>query len=747
MSVGGGSNLGAARGSIDIDTSGLGRVQATARSVGQDVQRSLGGISTGAARAEQSFSSLRGSAVGVAGVLGVSFGAAGALQLARYALSADAVATSYKRQNIAAVNLAGGQEKLNSLLTTYDKVTGGAVNKATALNDVTRLQAVGFADTTAELERFVTAARGISVATGQQQDYVISQLQLAIANQSTMRLDQLGLGVSEVQTRIEALQAADKNLTKEMAYQNAILGLAEEKFGALAKSTEAQATGAEKAAKATADLKLAFGDLVDEPVGEVMGGLATQLNLVSQGFEDITGFVEDLKKEMGGLSGVQVPAWFWALASLTNPALGANRAAMMALSGLHTMLNPDSGARTGIGTNVREGVFASPVAAARARQSMQTGGVGGPWMAGAATEDQIAVISDHYAAVRDLEKQSARARLDETRQYEEQRSDAIRQYEQGIAREAEDFARTRQRQAQQLEEDIADVREEAGRREAEAREDSARRLAEAEEDYQRQREQAMEDHEDRLRDAASNLDAKAIYEEQRRFTKEQERAKEAHDERVDDERDALDERLAEAREADERRIEELRQNLADQQALEDEDRRIRLERQAQDHQAQLEQMAVEHQNRLEQIAQQGAEERAALQEQFNQALADAGLRNERWLKEQEKAKDEAMKLFEEFWRSITQRMGGGVNTRGDAGRPGFAAPTAFAQGGPVLSGGLALLHAGEFVMPAPAVRGASGGGSGPLTLNASIVINESARPGQTAAEIRQMLIDLVREAA
>jgi hypothetical protein len=60
-----------------------------------------------------------------------------------------------RRQSIAAVELAGSQTKLTALIAEYGKVTGNQIDKAQTLADVTKLQAIGFADTTAELNEFV----------------------------------------------------------------------------------------------------------------------------------------------------------------------------------------------------------------------------------------------------------------------------------------------------------------------------------------------------------------------------------------------------------------------------------------------------------------------------------------------------------------------------------------------------------------------------------------------------------------
>jgi hypothetical protein len=194
-----------------------------------------------------------------ASVLGVGVGAA-AMQGFQFLSQADQVSTAYRRQSIAARELAGSQEQVNSLLHAYIAASGGAVDKATALAQVTKLETLGFADSAQEVTRFTRGARGASLATGRDADYVISQAQLAIANQSTMRLDQLGIGVGEFQQKLAQLSATTQGLSKDQLYEEAILDIWEQKFGAITNSAEAQATGMERLGVAWKDFKLAVGN-------------------------------------------------------------------------------------------------------------------------------------------------------------------------------------------------------------------------------------------------------------------------------------------------------------------------------------------------------------------------------------------------------------------------------------------------------------------------------------------------------
>lgn len=671
MPIGEGTSLGAAQGRIIIDLSDLRNVRVVTQQVGQEAERNLGRIGAGALQAQTGLSGLAGSLRGVAGALGIGLGAAAVSQVVRFGLEADRVATSFERQSVAAVNLAGSQQKLNQLLEVYNQVTGGVIDRATALSDVTRLQAVGFADTAEELENFARAARGISVATGQQQDYVISQLQLAIANQSTLRLDQLGLGVTEVEERINRLKNANSNLTDEMAYQIAILDIANEKFGELVDSAEAQATGAEKAAKAWKDLRLEFGTgFGGDATNAFMEKLAENINNATLAFQRLEDAIQGYKRTI------------------------------------------DSIGRTG--TFPIFNSFAVGSGGSFAAQAPDTPPTRGRQFA----EGQLELVQERIEALADIEQNSLDQRADAIEQFGAQAASTERNYGKTIAREAEDFARQRLRAEQEFAESILDIRRDAARREADQAEDLARmitearadsaervadweedhaeriadiradaaeRVAELEENYQRDRERAARDHSDRIADAAGRLDAIAVAEAQKNYKRQEEDAKdaydeqradlqeqlqeridqenEAHAERLEDEREALDKRirqaneaaqrqLEDARENDERRIADMTEDFEERKRLEDEDRAIRLQRMAEDHADQMAEMARQHQQNLQQIAEQEAEERAKLDEEFEKEMAALGIRTAAYVEKLRQQEMEAQYAFDRWWAHV-----------------------------------------------------------------------------------------------
>lgn len=696
--------IGNAAGRAQANVVTLGRsLQATqgymATGVSAKAASSIGAIAPAAKASSSSLLSLGGSLASVAGTFGIVFGAASIVQLGRFVLASSEIATAYERQSVAAVQLAGSQSNLNSLMVAYERATGGAVDEATALADVTRLQAMGFADSAAELTRFVTVSRGISLAMGKQQDYVISELQMSIANQSTRRLDQIGLGVTEVKNRIDELRAANSSLTTEMAYQEAVLGIAEEKYGALAESAVAQATGAERAKKEWKDLRLEIGQIVGVPVSDSMGRLADRIGLVAFALEMASDQAERLGDSFEALE--QFSGFF----SVLGKSLGFAINPLGSLGG--TVFDA-----LGAYQNRREDYQARLSARSSFGQQANAGAIGRAisTTGGGYSDDQSAAIRQWAADVKEIEQQAASERLEATQQYERQRRDTIADYEKRIARDAEDFARQRLRAEQQLADDIADIRSDLTDQErewqadydetvAEIRSDSYDRLAEIEEDYARDRERRERNHRNSLLSAAGTLDAQAILAEKRRYAEEQQSAEENYRDQVGTVQDSLNEQLAAAkesyddqaqaaREAAEERIADLQESYAEQRRIEDEDRAIKLQRQAEDHQEQLIELDRTQADRLAQIDRQAAEQRQALDESFKAELDELGIHKQSWLVLQQQQQKESLDLFEEYWNGVKRLT---PSPRAEGLRE-------YQTGGAVSRTGPALLHAGEYVL-------------------------------------------------
>jgi hypothetical protein len=328
----------------------------------------------------------------------------------------------------------------------------------------------------------------------------------------------------------------------------------------------------------------------------------------------------------------------------------------------------------------------------------------------------------------DFAKNRMRAQED----YENSIVDVIRSAQQRDARMAEDHARQMERMASDHSKRLGDLQEELDRSNGQRRADSAERVADLtakhdedladkradsvqklldiEKDYERQRLLALRDHQDSLSDAASRLDANAVFMEQRRFGREQEAAGKAHEEKVNDEQEKLQEaidnlntaydkkladeqealnksidqaneahqrqvddenesfaqrsadanaayeqQLADAKAADAQRITDMAAHFEEQKRREDEDQVDRMNRMATDHTQEMTQLGTEHTARLTQISTHAQEERDQLDAEFRKQMHDLGVHNDAYNKA-EAQHQEQIKLRQAIFQEQEKRQ-------------------------------------------------------------------------------------------
>lgn len=691
--MGQGGPLNTARGQIVVDVSQLATAQQGVNTFAQHVTVTLNNVGNSANKAQSTVNDLASSLTKLSAAAGLTLGIAGA---AKFETDALKMATAYARQEVAARSLAGSQAQLNVLLEAYDKATGGVVDKATALANVLNLQATGFADNAQELTKFASAARGISLAKGLDPAYVLSQIQLAINNTSTMRLDQIGIDAAQVTQRVKELQAANQQMSESMAFQVAILEQADRKYGALAKSATSSATGVEQATKALENFKLSVGQFTAGPIGSFFTEAAKNIDNISQKFTDLAtdinrahdawvNFQQDLKgggSGGGGFVGTDgkkasrlLPDWMYAdplgdfLATHNFDARGN------LISTRDTRLGP-----------IPQSMYS--------RSSI--GMTSGPPMAMEKTPpilDQQAIDKvklDWGKGIADLTQKTNDDITRATNDYNENRANAERDYQTSTLRAQQDFAIQRAREEQDLNDTIARIHRDAALREQQQAEDLARGIAEAtsnteekiadarkdanerlvklDEDYEKARTKRAKDLSDKLLDAAGNLDAKQVYELQRNAAKQEEEAKEQHDdqrkeiqkqldERIDDERKALaksinqqqeayDRQLEQSRAADALRIQDMKDDLKKRQDQEDADFGLRMDRLRQDHNDQLGEMERQQGLRIQQIKDHASAERTQLDTEHETALTKLGVHNQEWIDAETELNNKYLKLLE-----------------------------------------------------------------------------------------------------
>jgi hypothetical protein len=713
------------------------------------------------------FGSALASGIGI-GVGG--FGGYAVASAARAVVDAAQTATAYDRQRVAAENLSGSQERLNELLNAYTEASGGAVNKATTLSNVTRLLATGFAESAPEVEKFVRATRGASIALGKPQDFVIQETQLAISNTSQKRLDQIGLSIEEVSNKIKELRRENAGWSREMAFQEAVLTIMDEKYGGLTDTLVGGATGLERMKTAWDDFILSLGSNAQGPINRLSGAIA------------------DLIKHLNDLETARAKAAASGAFEIPEGATQAERAGIRKAQGQDIMQRNDWAnedfwnQQFGISPLEQAQINAQRVLDNPGAMRWPTGaprgdmpGVGGTGSSVEINEAREAAKTAAYDQMQAFEKQANQARLAEIQQYETQRASIISNYGKQVVREEQDFARQRARGLRDYERSIMEVMRDAQEREvemqedldetlAEANEDSEKRVADLNEKYQKDKEKSEKDHIDRLMKAAGQLDAIAILEERKRWRRENEEREEGHKEALDEEKESLEERrqdaieahaerLEDARKADADRLEDMRVARAQQLADEDEDRDIRNTRAKEDFDDQIEELDRQHGITMARLAAEADEQRQALEDALEADLAAVGVYIEGYL-EKVKKKDEAVeKWIDDFVEKLEKKIRedeliAEQNTYNPDSAVGPRLQQ-YASGGPVRRTGPAILHAGEFVLSKDMLAAAntSYNSSSSRSINfqpGAIVVQTSPGYEQQAADaLEERLIELL----
>jgi len=733
--MGQGSGLGVARGSIQIDTRDLSRVQAMSAQVGQSVARNLGQIDAGAKKASGGFDSLANSAKGVALAYAL-------IKAAQIAYDLEKTAAVAQRTRKAFDTLAGGVgESGDSMLGAMRKASRGMVSDIELVTSANQAMLLGVAQTNREMTDLLNASRVLGQAMGQDVGKSFNDLVIGLGRLSPRILDNLGIA-NEGEKIFEDYArsigtTADRlsNAEKMHLLMNQVMSAAKPLLDAEAKGTGNAADKFDKLETSATNAKKALGDFL-----LAMGSVGI-LEAFSGGLDFVSDKLERMARIMAAIGSGDWGAYVKASQDLGNVIMGRG------------VLSEQMG--TGV----------ADIARPRIRSSIDRGPAG---PSAEQLADRRQATLDFQREIADIEKSAQAQRLDATRSYESQRSQTIREFEKSVAREEEDWLLQRGRAVAEFNRQVADLQADAAKRDAriesdyaeriaELRADSAKRLSDIEEDYQRNRERAERDHKDRLFDAAARLDAVAVANEQRNFKRQSDDAKEAHDDQIGKLQEQLEERLAEEakahqrqlqdnRDADAERLKDMQADFALRRQQEEEDRQIRLERMAQDHADQLAEMDRQQGERIAQINRHEADERAAAEQAHLTEMDKLGVvLSKGWKLVQDAIEKAMLQSYDDYKKELEKRYGmqGPLTRQESFSRLNLADPSTYATGGWVRESGMAQVHAGEYVANS---RQAANMVNNRNVGDISIIVNGA--PGQSEAAlgraVRDELEDLFR---
>ena len=166
----------------------------------------------------------------------------------------------------------------------------GTIDNLTATQVANKAVALGFAETEEEVAAFARSAVILGQAfQGLSADQSVNQFSLLLANTSFRRLDTFGLSISEVKSRMSELQEQTAGLTREQAFNNAVIEIAGQKSEMFAGALEGPIGDG---ARLSATLKN-IGQDVSEFFTPALSEAAFSLNILLTAYGEITQAAED----------------------------------------------------------------------------------------------------------------------------------------------------------------------------------------------------------------------------------------------------------------------------------------------------------------------------------------------------------------------------------------------------------------------------------------------------------------------
>ena len=228
---------------------------------------------------------------GIAGYFTVQ----GAQKIFNYAKEIAALDTSVSRASKAFEIMSGSANEAEKRLRAIQSASGGTVTELQAIQIANQATSLGLAKSSGEFEKLTRAARAVTFVSPVIHDVqsAISELALASSNLSFRRLDQLGLSVTEVKTRMSELKAMNSGIDDSQAFLAASVDALNSKFGALLNSTEAQAGGVERLSTAWANF---VADVATSRLGDLINKELTQAGIEIDRFNyKLTGNTKQLE--------------------------------------------------------------------------------------------------------------------------------------------------------------------------------------------------------------------------------------------------------------------------------------------------------------------------------------------------------------------------------------------------------------------------------------------------------------------
>jgi hypothetical protein len=188
------------------------------------------------------------------------------------------------RSKSAFTQLSGGAEQAKLKLDAVRRASMGTVNDLDAMQLANKAAALGMAKTAAELEKVVAVATKISMVMGGDVGGILDNLSAAAANLSFVRLDTMGISANATKVKMEELLKVEKDLSKEQAFLQAAVAVANETFKGIGEGADVAIDGAKNLQVAWDNLTMAIaGSALGDAANAALAGLAKGISDATSG--------------------------------------------------------------------------------------------------------------------------------------------------------------------------------------------------------------------------------------------------------------------------------------------------------------------------------------------------------------------------------------------------------------------------------------------------------------------------------
>lgn len=156
---------------------------------------------------------------------------------------------------------AGSTENAEAYLQAFGTATDGTVDKMGAMSSAARLLQMGLVDNADEMGMVAEMATKLGDQTMGATER-IADFSAMMANQSIPRLDNFGISSGRVRARIEELQKATANLSREEAFKIAVMEEGSKSLAKLGDTSELAQVKIDKVTAALQDAKVGLGEII-----------------------------------------------------------------------------------------------------------------------------------------------------------------------------------------------------------------------------------------------------------------------------------------------------------------------------------------------------------------------------------------------------------------------------------------------------------------------------------------------------